>query len=267
LGLYTLLGFAPLAVNFLVLPVYTARLVPSEFGRLAVVNVAHSFLSLFITVGVDTGYGRLYFDVHKDAAARGRLLATALAFLALSGALWAVLVFTCGEAVFSRAFHDVTLAPYRSALALGATFQVLYTVAYAHFRNGERLRSVAALSLSTSLLSAGAVVVAIYAVRADAPTAFAARNLAFAVAVVPFLVSLVREAWPQRPAWAGVPRGEWALTLKVSFIRERGEGGETRRGRGHFLTAKTRLNVGITISATSDAQNMLWANGLSQNLV
>ena len=90
LGLYTLLGFAPLAVNFLVLPVYTARLVPSEFGRLAVVNVAHSFLSLFITVGVDTGYGRLYFDVHKDTAARGQLLVSALAFLAASGALWAV---------------------------------------------------------------------------------------------------------------------------------------------------------------------------------
>ena len=33
------------------------------------------------------------------------------------------------------------------------------------------------------------------------------------------------------------------------------------------MTTKTRLNVGITIGATSDAQNMLWANGLSQNIV
>jgi O-antigen/teichoic acid export membrane protein len=229
LGVYTLLGFAPLAVNFLVLPVYTARLVPSEFGRLAVVNVAHSFLCLFIAVGVDTGYSRLYFDHHKDRAARGRLLATALTFLALSSALWAGLLFACGDAVFDRIFHDVELAPYRSALALGTAFQVFYSVAYTHFRNGERLRAVATLSLSTSLLASAAVVVAIYVIRADAPTAFAARNLAFSVAVLPFLAILVREAWPMRPALAplramvafGLPVLSYSLIAYLLFNGDR----------------------------------------------
>ena len=36
------------------------------------------------------------------------------------------------------------------------------------------------------------------------------------------------EAWAlaHRAAWVGVPRGEWALALKVSVLRERGEAGE-----------------------------------------
>ncbi|HJW32200.1 MAG TPA: hypothetical protein VJ505_02430 [Holophagaceae bacterium] len=38
---------------------------------------------------------------------------------------------------------------------------------------------------------------------------------------------LVGWAQAQRPAWAGVPRGEWVLPVKVGFIRERGEDGES----------------------------------------
>src|SRR5262245_21722945 len=86
LGGYTLLGFLPLGVSFLLVPLYTSRLSPSEYGVLAEANITLTFTQLAVQLGLDAAFARFYFDCSRDSDERYTLLGAVVgAILALTG--------------------------------------------------------------------------------------------------------------------------------------------------------------------------------------
>jgi O-antigen/teichoic acid export membrane protein len=83
---------AVLAVNFLLLPVYTRVLSPAEYGVLALLLVIEAFLKLLLRWGLDTSFLRLYYD-YPSPADRKRLAGTTVILLLLvNGMLLGVLL-------------------------------------------------------------------------------------------------------------------------------------------------------------------------------
>ena len=80
-----------LAINFLLLPIYTRVLSTAEYGALTLLLVFEAFLKPVLRCGLDGAYLRLYFDETSDAGRRA-LAATILGFnVVFNGAALAVL--------------------------------------------------------------------------------------------------------------------------------------------------------------------------------
>ena len=83
---------AILAINFLLLPIYTRVLLPAEYGVLALVLVLEAVLKPLYRWGLNTSFLRLYYDCRNDAD-RKTLAGTAIIFLlGANGGLTVVLL-------------------------------------------------------------------------------------------------------------------------------------------------------------------------------
>ncbi len=141
---------AILAINFLLLPVYTRVLSPGEYGVLALVLVLEAVLKPLYRWGLDTSFLRLYYDC-RDNEERKTLAGTVIIFLlgangALTGLLlvvapvFSLLLFDSGE-------HALTL----SLLFLNGFIAGFIFLPMTRLRIQERSRPYAALTFARSL--------------------------------------------------------------------------------------------------------------------
>ena len=104
---------AILATTFLLLPVYTRVLSPSDYGVLALVLVLEAVLKPVYRWGLDTSFLRLHYDCRTDEERR-RLAGTIILFLiGANGALTLLLLGlapTINGALFSGQHHVTTLS-------------------------------------------------------------------------------------------------------------------------------------------------------------
>ena len=66
---------------FLLLPVYTRVLVPSEYGRLSILLAIGAAAIILLSFGMDTAFFRTYFALNEDSERRRRFVTTAWCFL------------------------------------------------------------------------------------------------------------------------------------------------------------------------------------------
>jgi O-antigen/teichoic acid export membrane protein len=89
LAIYGLGDVATSLVSLLLLPVYTRKLSPEEYGIIAMLLTIEAVAKILFRWGVDTAFMRMYFDC-ADQAARQRLASTIFFFLvAVNGTLLA----------------------------------------------------------------------------------------------------------------------------------------------------------------------------------
>lgn len=146
-----------LAVNFLLLPIYTRVLSPREYGALALLLVVEGVLKIVNRWGLDAGFLRFYYD-YPDPDDRRTLAGTAALFLgAANGVLLLVLLLTA-EPVNNLLFRSSEFTTtYRLLVAnsFAATFLMLPLNL---LRIQERSRLFASISF---LRSFGTVIVRI----------------------------------------------------------------------------------------------------------
>ena len=63
-------------ISFIMIPVYTRFLTPSDYGILELLYITSSVLSIFIGVGIESAVGRFYFD-YKEQKDRNMVISTA----------------------------------------------------------------------------------------------------------------------------------------------------------------------------------------------
>jgi len=141
---------AVLAINFLLLPVYTRVLSPDEYGALTLLLIFETFLKLTLRCGLDSAYLRLYFDypVEQD---RRTLATTVLTFLLVLNVLALVLIWIGGPSL-----TDMLLGTrdYTAALRLVALHTILSNFVFLPlnlFRAQERSSLVGLLTFARSL--------------------------------------------------------------------------------------------------------------------
>jgi len=79
ISIYTIGGLLNKSAQFLLLPLYTSILDPSDFGKLELTYMVGAILAIVYGLLVESGYTRVYFD-NKDTRFRGTLFTTGQAF-------------------------------------------------------------------------------------------------------------------------------------------------------------------------------------------
>ena len=80
---YILASLLPIAVGFLMLPIYTLYLSPTDYGILALVLSLQTFLPILMTLQIQGSIPRFYFEYYDDKAKLKVFISTILLFLVI----------------------------------------------------------------------------------------------------------------------------------------------------------------------------------------
>lgn len=155
-AIYGLANFGIRALNFLLLPVYTRYLAPTDYGMITLAETLAAFLALIFSLGFDTSIQRLYFQHLGETEALNSYLGSALKFALAMTALAAVLAFTVGAPLLHATAPRFDV-PYRYvawAITTAIAAQFLQYVLILYQSQG-RARSYAVLSVVSFVLTAG----------------------------------------------------------------------------------------------------------------
>ena len=141
---------AVLAINFLLLPVYTRVLAPAKYGALTLLLIFETFLKLLLRCGLDSAYLRLYLDypVEQD---RRTLATTVLVFLMALNTVALVVIWAGGASLTQTLLGT---RDYTAALRLVALHTILSNFVFLPlnlFRVREQSSLVGLLTFSRSL--------------------------------------------------------------------------------------------------------------------
>ena len=140
---------AVLAVNVVLLPVYTRVLQPAEYGALTLLLVFEAVLKPSLRCGLDSAYLRLYFDYPRKDDRRA-LAKTVLVFiLALNGAALVVL-WPLSTWLTRIVVGDVQYMPALQLVALNTSLSNLAFLPLSLFRVQERSSLVGTLTFLRS---------------------------------------------------------------------------------------------------------------------
>jgi len=109
---YGLGSFLQRGIGFLLLPIYTAHLTPSEFGVVGVVLATFSAFSVVFGFGLRAAVTRHYYDYVEYLVRFRRYLGSVYTALLLYGTLFALALSLFGRGVFERALPQVPFSPF-----------------------------------------------------------------------------------------------------------------------------------------------------------
>lgn len=211
--LYTIGTFGVKLIPFLLLPLYTRYLPPSDFGLIALASAVSSVLLVLVTLGLHGSVTYLFFRAKTDAERR-RDIGTVWTGLMVSALLLCLGMDLIGSRAAVLLFRDIPYDPYLR-LAIGiAFFSAFSLVPLSLAQVTERPLRYVAFSLAGALLTAIFVVWQIVLVRADATGYLLGMLLAGIVMAVPYTVMVVKSIRP----CLHVPTLRFALIYSLPLV-------------------------------------------------
>lgn len=158
---YLVLGFLPLASNFLLAPLFTRFLSPAEYGLIALASLFQNYLNIIIDLGLKGSFSRYYFRYFKKQAIVKTLFSTVAISIVVIASLVYLFFVLFGDAVFALVFKNdlFTFERFGHIVFLLSLNALLNSVILTYFRNEENLKGYALISLGTFfMMTAGAIV-------------------------------------------------------------------------------------------------------------
>jgi O-antigen/teichoic acid export membrane protein len=140
--------------GFLLLPVYTRALEPSDYGILGVITVTSEVVGALIGVRLGAAMSRLYFDSRSDDD-RSELVSTAILGIGAI-VLTTCLVFGLFAGPLARvALNDGSQGPLLFIGVVGLLLNILFTIGLQYYVILQRSRLVLAISTMRSIVYLG----------------------------------------------------------------------------------------------------------------
>jgi O-antigen/teichoic acid export membrane protein len=98
-AIYGVANFGVRALNFLLLPLYTRYLAPTDYGLITLAETFAAFLALVIGLGFDSGLQRMYFHYVDNSSALTSYLGSTIKFALAAAAFAVLLTVTAGTPV------------------------------------------------------------------------------------------------------------------------------------------------------------------------
>ena len=196
-GTYALSDILKQAINFLLLPLYTAYLSTADYGALSIALAAAAVLEVAYGLGLRSAVGRLYFDQRDERQVRA-FAGTLAIFLAGFGAVMTVLLLAVGPALWPLLGQDeVPFSPYIVLVLLTVPLNNLglSLVLPLYYVRGQAVR-YAAFSLFSFAMVTGGTVLFVVGLGQGAAGALWGRWIAALIVLVPTLAILRRNARP-----------------------------------------------------------------------
>lgn len=99
-------------ISFFLMPLYTAFLSPADYGILGVVSSVSSFLSLFISLGLETAAARFYYKNNKDEGYAKKVYGNVALVILANSLLWGSVFIGGHKWIVDPIVGDIEFFPY-----------------------------------------------------------------------------------------------------------------------------------------------------------
>lgn len=145
------------ALAFILIPLYTRYLTPSDYGIIEVVKAVANGLAIVCALGLNGALTRFYFE-HQDAGERARFLGTTAMALVGNAFLVVCLLDRTGEGWFERLFADIPFDPYGRLVIWTVFLTSCSTIALVLYRVREEPGKYVGFQIAQSLLGFGLII-------------------------------------------------------------------------------------------------------------
>jgi O-antigen/teichoic acid export membrane protein len=216
------------AFAFLLIPLYTAYLTPTDYGILAITSTIGSILSILYLQPLESALTRFHYDFSDD---RGRRECYGTIWLLMVGfsLLASLLIESFGQPVSGWLFEDVPYAPYvRLVVWLTFLSNSSFLLYRAVLRVQERPVAFVTLNIGTFLVNTALIAYLVVAKGRGALGSLEGRFLASLILAIPVAIAFLRNAslrwsWPRAKASLkfSVPLMPHLLSLWVLSLSDR----------------------------------------------
>jgi len=196
-SMYAISDILKQALNFLLLPLYTAYLSKSDYGILAVALAASAVLEVVYGLALRGAVGRLYFDQQDEAQVR-EFIGTLALFLGGFGLLLTLILLLLGPFVWPLlGLDEVAFSPYMVLVVFTVLLNNLglSLVLPLYYVRGQAGR-YAAYSLFSFLMMTGATILLVVGLEQGTVGALRGRLVAAGIVFVPTIWILARNSKP-----------------------------------------------------------------------
>ena len=154
MSVYGIGGILTKTINFLLLPVYTRILTPSDYGALELVYLVGNIIAILYGFMISSGYVRHYYD-NKRVEYRERLLGTTLWFVLLNSLVFLVVFIVFADQVAAFMFRFPNGGLFIKLVSISTCLIALNQVFYNSLMVTEKAKtyvSINILALLTTLL-------------------------------------------------------------------------------------------------------------------
>ncbi|MCF8296150.1 MAG: oligosaccharide flippase family protein [Melioribacteraceae bacterium] len=148
---YSIGNILPQAVGFILLPIYTAFLEPSQYGIVNSMTVLSAVVGVLLTLGIDRGIYRLYYDYDENE--RRVYLGTILIGLAFFSLTISCLVLVF-PSLLSCIFQSIPFYPYYFLMLSFTLLSRIIIIPSIYLRISEQAGKYVLLSLTSFILTA-----------------------------------------------------------------------------------------------------------------
>lgn len=232
--IYGLGNYGVKLVGFLLIPVYTRFLAPSDYGVMALVSTFGQALFIFLNLGQSTALFRFYYD-HDTPEGRQRVIAGSLWIALLVSTPITLLALACSRPAASLLLGDSAFAGLVAVGILTVACRQLLRLPFAVLRADERDTRYATWSVARTALSAALAIALVVGFRLGVWGVLVSQLLAEAICcliLVPPIARSLRAGWvgPETRAQLGfgmalVPGAMAGFILDLSdrfFLRHYG---------------------------------------------
>ena len=100
----------PMAVSFIMVPIYTRYLLPAEYGILNSMQVLSTIFLIIFTLSIETSLFRLYYD-YKDETKRRLFIGSAFILIFVSTTVGTTFLFLFRSTI-EKIYTNIPFAPY-----------------------------------------------------------------------------------------------------------------------------------------------------------
>ena len=143
-AIYGLGNIASSMLSFLLVPLYTHKLTPADFGLYSLLITVYGLLGVIVDLGLTNSLARYYFDdtIERTAAQlradRQEMVSTAVAISGAFGLLLGVVFIVLAPWLATEYLHHADYAPFVRSVALALVFRGLTVAPLVYLRVTER---------------------------------------------------------------------------------------------------------------------------------
>jgi O-antigen/teichoic acid export membrane protein len=141
-------------VGFLLLPVYTSRLNPDEYGRLALITTLNTLLGVLLGMGISTSVFKHFF---KEKTVKGRQLIISSAFFWLIGlgVVTIIFLFPLSTTIAKVMLESVIYTEHIKMMTVTLALMQIQIIPYGVLRAEKKPQQYIFLTLSNFVLNVG----------------------------------------------------------------------------------------------------------------
>ncbi len=182
---YTVLGFLPLSISFVFAPLYLQYLDEEQY---AILNLFVLYTGIFTQIyglGIGNAFGYLYWDVYKDETKLKQLISSTLGLL-----LFFQIIFISISLIFGELIVDLVVKsskfsfnPIFILVILLSAFMVYNELFLYYFRNQDKVKQYALISVSTLILLTTGTLIGVVALDLKAEGAIYGRSIGYFIVI------------------------------------------------------------------------------------